>query len=109
SSGTSVGVNAGGTPGDYAFNLHAVGADATSITHDFSLTLHIVDFSLGAPSPASISVTPGNIGATVSLPVSAAGSFNGSVALSCSNLPAGAACKFQPSASIAPTKGNPVS
>jgi len=109
SSGVTLGVSAGGSAGDYTFNLHAVGTDATSITHDFSLTLHIVDFSLGAPSPATVSVTPGSTSASVSLSLSATGSFNGSVSVSCSNLPAGAACKFQPSTSVAPTKANPVS
>ena len=107
--GASFAVNAGSSAGDYAFNVHAVGADSATVTHDFSLTLQIVDFSLGAPSPASLSVTPGSTSASVSLSISAAGSFNGSVALSCSNLPAGAACKFQPTAAVSPTKNNPVS
>lgn len=106
--GASFTVNAGGTSGDYAFDVHAVGTDPATITHDFLLALHIVDFSLGSPSPAGVSVTPGDTSATVSLSLSAAGSFNGSVALSCSNLPAGAVCNFQPSTSVAPTKGNPV-
>jgi hypothetical protein len=108
-SGATFEVSADGTAGDYAFNLHAVGTDATSITHAFSLTLHIVDFSLGTASPASVSVTPGDTSASVSLLLSATGSFNGSVSVSCSNLPAGAACKFQPSTAVAPTKANPVS
>ncbi|MGH9516489.1 MAG: hypothetical protein ACRD3P_12530 [Terriglobales bacterium] len=107
--GASFAVKASGNTGDYAFNVHAVGSDSTNITHDFLLSLHIIDFSLGAPSPASVSVTPGNTSATVSLSVSAAGSFNAAVALSCTNLPAGAVCNFQPSSSVAPTKGNPVS
>lgn len=107
--GASFTVNAGASAGDYTFNLHAVGTDAATISHDFPLTLHVVDFSLGSPSPASVSVTPGNTSATVSLSVSAAGSFNASVGLSCSNLPAGATCKFQPSSSVAPTKANPAS
>jgi hypothetical protein len=107
--GASFAVNAGGSPGDYAFNLHAVGTDPATVAHDFSLILHIVDFSLGAPSPASLSVTPGNASASASFSVAAAGSFNGSVALSCSNLPAGAACQFQPSSSVSPTRTNPVS
>jgi hypothetical protein len=102
-------VNASGSTGDYAFNVHAVGTDPAAITHDFLLTLHIVDFSLGAPSPASISVTPGSTSTSASLSVSASGSFNGSVSLSCSNLPAGSTCQLLPAASVLPTKGNPVS
>src|SRR3954464_1985240 len=107
--GASFGVSVGGGTGEYAFNVHALGTDPATVTHDFLLTLHVVDFSVGVPSPASISVTPGSTSTSASLVISASGSFSGSVALSCSNLPAGAACKFQPSASIAPTKGNPVS
>lgn len=102
-------ISAGGTAGDYEFNLHAQGTDAATVTNDFPLTLHIVDFSFGAPSPASVSVTPGNTSPAVSFSVSAAGSFNGSIALSCSNLPAGAACQLQPSSSVSPTKTTPVS
>ena len=106
--GASFAVNASGNTGDYSFNLHAVGTDPAITTRDFSLSLHIVDFVLGAPSPGSVSVTPGSTSPATSFSVSASGSFNGSVALSCSNLPTGAACNFQPSTSVTPTKGSPV-
>jgi hypothetical protein len=109
SAGTSFALNASGSPADYSFNLHAVGTDSTTLTHDFSLTLHIMDFALGAPSPNPVSVTRGKASATTSFSVSAAGSFAGIVTLSCSNLPAGAACQFQPSNSVSPAAGNPVS
>lgn len=102
-------ISTAGGAGDYAFNLHAQGTDAATITHDFPLTLYIVDFSLSAPSPASVGVSPGNTSPAASFSVSAAGSFNGAVALSCSNLPTGAACQFQPSSSVLPTKTTPVS
>jgi hypothetical protein len=107
--GASFVVNASGSAGDYAFNLHSVGADSATVTHDFALTLHIVDFTLGPPSPSSVTVTPGNTSASVSLLVSALGSFSGSVTLSCSNLPTGASCQFQPSTAVSPTNGNPAS
>src|SRR2546430_1122539 len=107
--GANFRVNAAGNPGDYAFNLHAAGNDPATVTHDFSLTLHIVDFNLSPPSPSTVSVTPGNTSAAASFSVSAAGSFAGIVTLSCSNLPTGAACKFQPSTTVSPTNGNPVS
>jgi len=109
SSGISFTVNASGNAGDYAFNLHAVGTDSTAITHDFALTLHIVDFTLSAPSPNTVSVTPGNTSASVSFLVSGLGSFSGPVTLFCSNLPNGASCEFQPSPRVLPTNGNPVS
>lgn len=107
-SGAGFALNANSSSGDYAFNLHAVGSDAMKLTHDFLLNLHIVDFSLSAPSPSSLSVAPGGTTPVTSLSISASGSFTGSVALSCSNLPTGAACQFQPSASVSPTKTSPV-
>jgi hypothetical protein len=105
--GASFSVAASGGIGDYQFNLHAVGTDPAKVTHDFSLTLHIVDFALGAPAPTTVTVAPGSTSTPVSFQVSALGSFAGSVALSCSNLPAGATCQFQPSSSISPTSANP--
>jgi hypothetical protein len=105
--GTDFQVNANGTAGDYVFSLHAVGSDPSALTVDFSLTLHIVDFTLSAPAPASISVIPGNTTAPVSLLVSGLGSFAGMVTLSCSGLPAGASCQFQPSNSVNLATGNP--
>jgi hypothetical protein len=54
-------------------------------------------------------VIPANASAPVSLLVSALGSFAGSVALSCSGLPLGASCQFQPSNVVNPVSGNPVS
>jgi hypothetical protein len=82
--GTSFVVNASGRAGDYVFSLHALGSDPSALILDFSLTLHIVDFSLSPPSPSSVSVTPGNASTPVSLLVSGLGSFGGSVSLSCS-------------------------
>jgi hypothetical protein len=104
--GDAFAVNAVAIPGDYDFNLHAVGLDPLAVTHDFSLTLHVIDFTLSAPAPANVSVLPGNTTSPVSLTVSALGAFNATVALSCSGLPFGAACQFQPSASVVPSNAN---
>jgi hypothetical protein len=104
--GTGFSLNASDAAGDYAFNLHAVGNDLATVTHDFPLTLHVVDFSLGTPSPSSVSVVPGNVSSPVSLLISALGAFSGSVTLSCSGLPSGATCHFQPSA-VTPVIGTP--
>jgi hypothetical protein len=100
-------VSASGLPGDYAFNVHAVGTDSASVAHDFAVTLHIVDFTLEAPSPTAVSVVPGSSSVPVSLMVSAQGEFSGQVALSCSGLPQGANCLFTPPVA-SPTSGNPV-
>ena len=107
-SGASFTVTAGGAVGDYAFNAHGVGTDANSTTHDAPLTLHVVDFDLTAPSPNSITVNRPNTSDPVTFQVTASGSFNGAVTLSCSGLPSGAACNFSPSNSVNPTSGNPV-
>jgi hypothetical protein len=91
---------------DYSFNLHGVGTDANATAHDAPLTLHVVDFNLTAPSPASVSVNRPNTTPGISLQVTVSGSFAGSVTLSCSGLPAGAACQFAPSATVNPTSAN---
>jgi hypothetical protein len=105
--GTNFQVNASGAAGDYVFSLHAVGSDPSILTLDFSLTLHIVDFTLSPPSPASVTVIPGNTTSPASFSVSGLGSFAGNVTLSCSGLPAGASCQFQPSATVDLSVVNP--
>jgi hypothetical protein len=109
SAGASFVLSAEGAPGDYQFNLHAVGTDPAKVTHDFALTLHNADFMLSTPSPPSITATPGATSGAASFQVGAVGNFTGGVALSCSGLPSGAACEFQPSSSISPVAGSPVS
>jgi hypothetical protein len=87
--------------------VHAAGLDSLAVTHDFALTLHVIDFTLNTPSPASVSVAPGNTTTSISLLVSALGAFNSAVTLSCSGLPTGAACQFQPAASVVPSSASP--
>jgi len=106
-SGAPFSLNTSGPVADYLFNVHGVGTDANKVTHDFALTLHVVDFNLTAPLPVSVTVSSSNTSGPVSFQVTAAGSFNAAVALSCSGLPAGAACNFQPSSSVNPTSANP--
>ncbi len=99
-------VTAGGAVGDYSFNIHAVGTDTTAITHDQSVTLHVIDFNLAAPSPRSVSANRPNISNAASFQVTASGAFSGTVALTCNGLPTGTSCNFSPS-SVTPTAGNP--
>ena len=101
-------ITASGTPGDYAFKLHAVGAPPSSIVHDATITLHVVDFSLTAATPDGISVDPGNTSSPVGFLVTAQGGFQGNVNLSCSDLPAGSSCNFSPSNTVSPTSSTPV-
>src|SRR5207245_6617055 len=93
-------INASGPVGDYFFNAHGVGTDATSLTRNFALTLHVVDFGLTAPAPSSVTVAPGNTSGPVSFQVTAVGAFNSAVTLGCSGLPTRAKCRFQPARSV---------
>ncbi len=93
--------------GNYFFGLQANGNDPGAITHGAPVVLHVVDFSLSAPVPAAVTVAPGASSVPISLMISAAGAFTGTVALSCGSLPAGITCQFQP-ASANPI-ANPVS
>jgi hypothetical protein len=102
-------LTAGGPVGDYSFNAHAVGTDPDAITRDAAVTLQVVDFNLTAPSPNSLSVAQGGTSGASTFQVTAAGSFAGTVTLSCpAGLPAGAACVFSPSSSASPTSSTPV-
>ncbi len=102
-------LTAGGSVGDYSFNAHAVGSDPGAITRNATVTLHVVDFNLTAPSPNSLIVAQGGTSGASTFQVTAAGSFAGTVTLSCSSgLPAGAACVFSPSSSVSPTSSTPV-
>ncbi len=49
--GAAFTVTAAGAAQDYLFNVHAVGTDASTTTHDAAVTLHVVDFALGTPAP----------------------------------------------------------
>jgi hypothetical protein len=102
-------LTAGGAVGDYSFNAHAAGTDPETLTHDAPVTLHVVDFNLTAPSPNSLTVAQGGTSGASTFQVAAAGSFSGTVALTCSTgLPSGAACVFLPSSSVSPTSSAPV-
>jgi hypothetical protein len=100
-------INVAGATGDYRFNVHGVGSDPSQITHDATVTLHVVDFGLQTPSPASVSVPQNSTSNAVTLVVTGLGSFSGTVNLSCpSGLPTNAQCNFS-SSSVQPTATNP--
>jgi hypothetical protein len=92
------------TIGDYNFNLQAAGSDPNNITHLGPLTLHVVNFGLTAPSPATVTDPRGAASAPVSFQITTQGSFNQSVTLSCSFAPviSGAICGFTPGAVVTP-------
>ncbi len=101
-------VTAGVAAGDYSFNVEAVGSDPDQITHQVPVTLHVVSFGLTAPSPASVTVPRGTTSSPVSFQVTAAGSFNQSVAITCSSGIANAICTLTPSSTVSPTASAPV-
>ena len=108
-SGATFTVNASSpATADYEFNVHGIGTDTNAVTRDSLLTLHVLDFNLTIPSPASVTVSQSATSAPVNFQVTALGSFNAAVALSCTGLPAGANCNFQPSNSVRPTSTTPV-
>lgn len=101
-------VTAAGSAGDYTFNVKGVGSDANHVTHTLPVTLHIVNFGLTTPSPASVTVGRGNSSSPVNFQVTAAGSFNQAVTVSCSTTIPGAVCTLTPGTTVNPTKSTPV-
>jgi len=101
-----------GTTGvtDYFFNVQGLGTDPKGTTHVAALTLHVVNFSMTAASPSSISAPRGATSPPVSFQVAGQGSFNQSVTMSCNAglLVSGATCSFTPSATFNLSSASPV-
>ena len=108
SSGASFTIGATGSAGVYRFNVYAVGTDSSSTTHDAAVTLNVVDFNLTSPSVSKLTMGASTTSAPIAFQVTAAGPFSQAVNLSCSGLPTGATCNFQPSGSVNPTASTPV-
>ncbi len=103
-SGATYTLTAGGVAGDYTFNAHAVGTDSQAITHDATVTLHIV----AGPAPdftPAVTATPNStvVGQSVTWngTLTALNGYNASVNLSCTGTAPGT-CTFNPS-SLVPT------
>jgi len=105
---TPFSLTAGGSAGDYTFNVKAVGSDLSHVTHTIPVTLHIASFGLTTPSPTSVTVARGTTSPPVSFQVTAAGSFNQAVAVSCNTPIANAACNLTPGTTVNPTASQPV-
>ncbi len=102
-------ISASDVVGDYNFNVQGVGSDANNTTHQVPVTLHVVSFAISTPSPLTVTVPRGTSSMPVSFQVSAGGSFDQSVAVSCSVAIAGAICTLTPGTTINPTASSPVS
>jgi len=105
---TPFAVTVGGAAGDYNFNVQALGSDSAHVTHQIPVTLHVISFGMTTPSPASVTVARGTTSAPVSFQVTAAGSFNQSVTVSCSSGIASATCALTPGVTVNPTSTTPV-
>jgi len=106
--GASFQLSASDVPQDYSFAVQ--GTDQHNLMHQAPVTLKVVDFGLTPPSPGSLMMGPGSNSPPVSFQVTAAGSFQDTVNLSCvvPQQLAGLTCNFQPSSMVNPTAGNPV-
>jgi hypothetical protein len=99
----------GGEAGEYDFNVQGVGSDPAHATHLFPVTLEVLDFGLTAPVPGSVSVDAGATSPPVSFQVTAGGSFNQSVTVSCTAAIAGATCSLTPGTTVNPISTAPIS
>ncbi len=108
SNGTAFSITTGGAIGDFSFNL--LGADANNISHLIPITLSVVNFELNAASPTLVTEPRGITSPPVNFELTAQGSFNQSVTLTCGISPgiAGAVCAFTPGSTVDPTSSNPV-
>jgi len=81
---------------DYSVTLSALSSTgAGPVTKTQPLTLHVVQFSAGAFSPASVTIGAGNVSNPATSPLTASANFSGSVMLACTaGLPPGGACNF---------------
>jgi uncharacterized membrane protein len=98
---------ASGTPAG-TYNLVITGT-AGKLSHSYStLSLVVSDFAVSGPAETSPAmVTPGQ-SAAANITLMALGGYSSPVALSCSGLPAGAACSFTP-ATVTPNPQGAVS
>ena len=89
--------------GDYSFKIQAVGADSNHITHNIPLVLHVVNFGMTTPSPASITVPRGTASQAVSFEITASGAFDQSVSVVCSTTIPNATCSLTPGTTVNPS------
>lgn len=101
-------LTAGGSPGDYSFKLQGRGSDANHITHSVPVVLHLVSYGLTTPSPATVTINRGGTSSPVSFQITAAGSFNQTVNVSCSSTITNSVCNLSPANVVTPSSTTPV-
>jgi len=72
------------------------------------VVLHLMSFGMTPPSPSSVTVPRGTPSSPVSFQVTAAGSFNQAVSISCNSQIVAATCNLTPGATVYPTASSPV-
>ena len=100
---TSFPLATAGSVGDYSVTLVGTGA---GLARSAPLALHIIDFTLGTPAPAMLTVSRGSTSSPITTEVDFLGSYpaSGSVSLSC-NAPSEITCNFVPGNSIPASAG----
>ena len=73
------------------FSMRIQGHDASGLMHEKSVTFHVMDFTVGSTSPASVNLPQGT-NATVNVLGSSLGPFNERVTISCPSAPAAISC-----------------
>jgi hypothetical protein len=100
---TPFSVSTSGPVGDYNFKIQAVGSDGNRVTHNIPLALHVINFGMTAPSPASVTVPRGTTSQAVNFRITASGPFDQSVSIACSTTIPNAICSLTPGSNVNPT------
>ena len=79
---------------DFNFAVHGVGHDSATLKRSLSLTLGVVDLSVGALSANSITMPQSSVSQPITFKLTPQGSFDFPVTLDCPSMPAGATCVF---------------
>jgi hypothetical protein len=95
---------------DYSFNIQGVGSDSNATTHLAPVVLQVVNWSITPASPNVVTEPVGAPSPPVSFTITAQGTFNENVTLSCSFTPRipGAICVFTPGTTFNLISGSPV-
>ena len=100
----------GGVPGTMGFAATAgfdlaTGLGSIDAGALFTALNAAEDFTVGTPSPSTVTVNAGSSSPPISIGVSGGSTFNAAVSFSCTGLPAGASCLFNPP-SVSPGSGS---
>ena len=104
--GASFVINAANsTTGEFTnFKIHAAGTDSVPQVHDTPVTLHVVDFTLGALNPPAVTVNIPNPSVAVTIPITVSSNFTDAIAFTCLNAVANnVSCAFTGIASTSAT------